>query len=362
MSGVRFETGIGLQQILWRGSQEALSGLGVQGHPLLLSRGRDCLAIACQALALQPGDEILMPAFICHEVTQCLRSWGFTPVLYDLNRDLSLNLADLQQRQTSRTRVALYVHYFGFPQAGATLLALKDLGLAVIEDCSQSPFPVRSEGCLPDFAFTSLRKYLPVPDGALLDVIATDRQAPALEASQHLKTSGRFVCSRTAALLMRRLQERRDRQVWDKLAHELFAQAARQLRTTDTPRRMHSRSRRVTTHHQVDAIRARRRENYEAFAAGLEGAERIKLLFPELPPQVCPYVCPILVPNNRLWGDALNQKGIEAAVLWDCREVGEAYPNTQWLSRHLLSIPVAQGNPTEALNHAGAILRDYDAD
>jgi len=41
--GVYFETGLGLADMLRPARKDWLQDLGVRGHPILLSRGRDCL-------------------------------------------------------------------------------------------------------------------------------------------------------------------------------------------------------------------------------------------------------------------------------------------------------------------------------
>ena len=99
-----------------------------------------------------------------------------------------------------------------------------------------------------------------------------------------------------------------------------------------------------------------------ALVAELSGTAGVRVLWPELPEGACPYGCPVLVPNNRLWQDALGQRGIQAAVLWDREDHWAGFPASAGLARRLLVLPVAQSNTPADMARVGAALKEYDGD
>src|SRR5439155_11806668 len=102
----------------------------------------------------------------------------------------------------------LIVHYFGFPTGVAATRVIRAVApdAWLIEDCSHGSLiepAVPSIGCDGDFVFTSCRKYLPLPDGALL----VNRTTTPLCVTRD--DAGRFARYRLAAKLLRseRLQQ-----------------------------------------------------------------------------------------------------------------------------------------------------------
>jgi hypothetical protein len=113
---------------------------------------------------------LLLPAYLCSSVTQTVRDAGWRYQFYDVQPDLypdvSCLLVQLRQKQA---RAVLLINYFG-------LLRLDDVVAAIRRECPQVAIILDDVqhffgfGQEPDFdfCFTSLRKWLPVPDGGLV--------------------------------------------------------------------------------------------------------------------------------------------------------------------------------------------------
>jgi len=359
MGGVHFETGLAPWGVLRSGRQDWLEYIGVRGHPILLSRGRDCLYLIAKILDLKPEDQVLLPAFICGELVETLQSWGIHTVFYDINRDLTLSIEQIEACMTHTIKAVVYVNYYGFRQPVSVLQALRTLGVPIIEDCCQSPFLATEGAAWPDFAITSLRKYLPVPDGSVLDVISDKWQPKAREVHFRAPSNISLVFWRMLALALRRIQERRDRRVWSIVSQELFSHAERALRNSKVPMRMHSLSRRIAAGCDVIAVRQRRRDNYEATVSLLKKASSVTPVIPNPPGNACPYGCPIIVSDNKLWVDALNYNGVEAAILWEGPHIEPKFASAYWLSKHIAVLPVAQGNAVARLREAVSVACQY---
>jgi dTDP-4-amino-4,6-dideoxygalactose transaminase len=111
------------------------------GHAVAVSSGTAALHLACAALELGPGDEVIVPAFTFLATAHAPRYVGAQPVLADVLAPESPNLdvADVERRITPRTRAVIAVHLFGYP---AEMRALSELcaerGLHLIEDAAQA--------------------------------------------------------------------------------------------------------------------------------------------------------------------------------------------------------------------------------
>jgi len=101
-----------------------------------VSSGSAALELALRALEVGPGDEVVIPTYVCDALHHAVSRTGATPVLADADpATLSLSAADARARLTPRTRCLIVPHAFGLAADLGPLLAL---GVPVIEDCAQT--------------------------------------------------------------------------------------------------------------------------------------------------------------------------------------------------------------------------------
>lgn len=115
--------------------------LGVK-HALAVTNGTAALHLACLALGLGPGDEVLCPALTFVATANAICYTGARPRFVDLvgPHDLNLDPEDAERKITKSTRAIMVVHYGGFAADMAAIQALaRRHGLAVIEDCAHAP-------------------------------------------------------------------------------------------------------------------------------------------------------------------------------------------------------------------------------
>jgi len=100
------------------------------------SSGTAALHLALLSLGVGPGDEVLLPSYVCSAPLHAVYHSGATPVLVDVDPARgNMDPADLKKRLTSKSKAIIAVHLFGLPADMDDILAL---GLPVIEDCAQS--------------------------------------------------------------------------------------------------------------------------------------------------------------------------------------------------------------------------------
>ena len=124
-----------------RFEEEFARFLGVP-HALAVTNGTTALHLACLALGLEPGDEVLCPALTFVATANAILYTGARPVFVDVGgpRDLNLSVADARRKVSPRTRAIMVVHYAGYPCDMDGIRGLADRhGLKIIEDAAHAP-------------------------------------------------------------------------------------------------------------------------------------------------------------------------------------------------------------------------------
>lgn len=102
--------------------------------------GTDALQIALMALDLQPGDEVILPAFTYIAAAEVVALLGLRPVLVDVDeRTFNIDTRQLEPAVSERTRAIIVVHLFGQAADMEPILSIAvKYHLYVIEDNAQS--------------------------------------------------------------------------------------------------------------------------------------------------------------------------------------------------------------------------------
>lgn len=145
------------------------------------SLGRHALVEALRAAGLRAGDKVLLPEFICRDLLASLHAVGADVVWYPVAADLRPAGSSATWPQAS---VVLAVNYFGFAQPLEPFFAYAARTGAVLIEDNAHGFLSRDEsggwlGTRGDAGIFSLRKSLPLPDGAVL-VVGDEQMARKL--------------------------------------------------------------------------------------------------------------------------------------------------------------------------------------
>lgn len=111
-----------------------------KGQVIPCANGTDALQIALMALDLQPGDEVIVPAFTFLATAEVVALLRLKPVMVDVHPDHFNVTAELIEPYiTARTKAIIPVHLFG---QNAPMKEILSLGakhnLIIIEDAAQS--------------------------------------------------------------------------------------------------------------------------------------------------------------------------------------------------------------------------------
>jgi perosamine synthetase len=97
--------------------------------------GTDALVLALDALDVRPGDEVILPTYVCKSVELAVELVGATPVLCDVGDNWLMTRERVKLKITDKTKAIILVHIFGI---AANTSEFMDLGIPVIDDCCQA--------------------------------------------------------------------------------------------------------------------------------------------------------------------------------------------------------------------------------
>jgi perosamine synthetase len=132
-------------------------------YAIAVSNGTAALDAAIEALDIQFGDEVILPAFtIISCVNQIVRS-GANPVLIDSYPDTwNMNVDVIEGKITKKTKAILVVHIYGLPTDMAPILSLaKKYNLKVIEDAAEAHGQTYCGKCCGSFGDISTFSFYP---------------------------------------------------------------------------------------------------------------------------------------------------------------------------------------------------------
>ena len=110
-------------------------------HVVAVSSATAALHLACRALDLGPGDEVIVPALTFIATANAPRYTGARPVLCDVESPERPNLsaAAVERCLTAHTRAVIAVHFCGYPADLGPLRELCDMReIALLEDAAQA--------------------------------------------------------------------------------------------------------------------------------------------------------------------------------------------------------------------------------
>ena len=109
-------------------------------YGIAVANGTVALQLAVACLGLKPGDEVIMPSFTIISCALAVIYSGGIPVLVDSDPNTwCMDVDQVKEKVTSRTRAIMPVHIYGHPVDMDPLLDLANQhGLAVIEDAAEA--------------------------------------------------------------------------------------------------------------------------------------------------------------------------------------------------------------------------------
>ena len=133
-----FKSGDLVQGKFVRGFETVLKKYLHADHAILVSSGTAALHLSLMSSGIGNGDEVLVPAFTFPATANVVEVTGAVPVLIDINLDdYCINVSDIEEKITERTRAIIPVHEFGQSADIEPLMRIaRKYDLLVIEDAA----------------------------------------------------------------------------------------------------------------------------------------------------------------------------------------------------------------------------------
>jgi len=120
--------------------EEGMAARTGRRHGIAVCNGSAALEVAVAALDLGPGDEVIMPTFTIISCAAAIVRSGAIPVVVDADpATWNMNVDQVAQKITPRTRAIMVVHIYGLPVDMEPILTLAERhDLYVIEDAAEA--------------------------------------------------------------------------------------------------------------------------------------------------------------------------------------------------------------------------------
>jgi 8-amino-3,8-dideoxy-alpha-D-manno-octulosonate transaminase len=156
---------------------------------LATSSGTASLICSIKALGLQPGDEIIVPAYtFVASYSACIFT-GLVPVLAEIDDSLTLDPEDIERRITSRTKAIMPVHMLGNPCDMDRIIPIaKKHNLLVLEDACQAvgaSYKGQKVGTIGDIGAFSLNFFKTINSGDGGLIVTNDEKLYELAFGMH---------------------------------------------------------------------------------------------------------------------------------------------------------------------------------
>ena len=113
--------------------------LGIN-HTIGCANGTDAIEILLQAMGVQSGDEVIVPAISWISTSEAVSSVGATPIFVDVDPVYyTIDVDRIQSVISSKTTAIIPVHLYGQPVNMVRIMEIaKQHNLKVLEDCAQA--------------------------------------------------------------------------------------------------------------------------------------------------------------------------------------------------------------------------------
>ncbi len=131
---------------------------------ICVNTGTSAIHLALDSVGVSEGDEVILPSFTFVATAQAITSCGGTPVFVDINDKLVVDIREVENKITPKTKAILVVHYNGQPVDMDAMLSLaKKYNIRLVEDAAHafgSLYKGRKIGSFGDitcFSFDSIK-------------------------------------------------------------------------------------------------------------------------------------------------------------------------------------------------------------
>ncbi|MFW5671876.1 MAG: hypothetical protein ACOCM8_06230 [Acetivibrio ethanolgignens] len=300
----------------------------------------------------------LLPSYTCDTVLLPFEKRGWRLFFYPVQRDLSVESEKFNSLLKKLQPAVLLMHtYYGVDTIERQRQDIQEWrrkqGLIFIEDMTQSLALLEKRQGEADYYLGSLRKWLPIPDGAFLAAEHLLFPEPEREKENFVKEKLEAQQMKYAYLQGNKEIEKKTILEINKRAENYLYQDTRISKISDFSRE------------QMDSINLlqlfqKRKKNSKFLQEKINRLETIKGVLDNR--DSCPIYFPIYTENRERLQRHLREDGIFAPVLWQVPEMVRAglERDTSYIFNHLLALPCDQRYGREEMERIYFSLKGYE--
>ena len=262
---------------------------------------------------IRNGKRVLVPSFTCHSVIIPFTDADYEVQCYPLTENLEIDLGGFSNLVDNFHPDIILIHgYFGFDtlfMASEYLTWCRERGIIIIEDMTQTMFS-RFKRPYADYTIGSIRKWMPVPDGAFLSGIEI----------KELREDTKLANAKISAMQAK----------YNYIYHDIgkkedflpdFSMAEHILDSRTEPYAISRFTLSALTALDARAFGEIRRNNYNYLAKRLSKRPEISVIFPNASCNVVPFLLPLYIGEKRIdFQSYMAKHNVYPTIIWSCPE------------------------------------------
>jgi len=320
------------------------------------SSGRGAFAAILKFIRQNYGiNKILLPDYLCSSIIRTVEVLNFKFDFYRINKELLLDKNSFLKR-FDRIRnddcAILCINYFGLLDLEDTIIWLRTINgnYIIIEDDVQALFEMDKKSQA-DFCFTSFRKTLPVPDGAIVKMRYNNELYPSIN-EEHV-----FALYKLIGGLIK--YQKRYKEIDDEIYLNFFSKGEKLLDSYISDYKMSFFSKIILGNIDFEEIKKRRLENFNYLKKRLKQLN-IKILIDKKNNKI-PLCLPILIKNRDLIRNKLFENKIFLPVHWPVyKKYARQLEAGNFFSQYELSLVIDQRYTTNDMEKIASHLESLN--
>ena len=307
---------------------------------LLLRSAREALYLIGEKESKRQVSKIFMPALCCSSMEQPFKQLGFEIIYYKLTPKLIIDY-DYLDSILQNNSLILLIKYHGIDSFDICEIRqlIGNRNIKIIQDCTQHIFTTKLYEDV-DYRVGSIRKWLPIPDGAFL-YMKTEGTI-SYDNNIIVERNDTFIQESMLAMIEKKKYLISGNTLLKKSYRKRNALCSELLKKEIIPHQISIISKKIIENDiDIRSVIEIRKRNYNCLKESI-GKHNIKILNYSVK-QECP-LCLIIEVNNRdKIQNNLARQGVYCQVLWPIREKAKKLcKNSSYFSDHMLAVPCDQ--------------------
>lgn len=305
---------------------------------------------------LKPKTRIaLLPAYICESMLEPFLVRGYDVIYFDIDINFSPVLSDVKSGMLKKPDVLLIMNWFGINCNDELVLLVRENSRDIVTIADRTHDFFNDEIYMnTDYAIASLRKWFPIPDGAIAINCKNKFE------NKLIFNDNEFYNKRKQAMLLKNEYLILGQQSIKNEYRVLLAEAEKSLQTK-TPVGMSSYSNSLINNMNFIYMKKKRYENYYALDCMIN-KNYVQPMINTLQKNSDSLFCyPIIAYSKRddlqKW---LSDRGVYCPVLWPLpKEIYSKYEVPAYFSDNMLSVPCDQRYTTEDMEYVAEAINTF---